>query len=80
MQATFEKLGGTYKQVGDYLLPDVEVPENPAIGICTIKPPDFHWEIRRFLFIERNDYFSTKDIAICSGVMGSSRNHFPVAL
>ena len=28
MQSTFEKLGGTYKQVGDYLLPDVEVPEN----------------------------------------------------
>ena len=32
MQATFEKLGGTYKQVGDYLLPDVEVPEEPAVG------------------------------------------------
>ena len=28
MQSTFEKLGGTYKQVGDYLLPDVAVPEN----------------------------------------------------
>ena len=33
MQSTFEKLGGTYKQVGDYLLPNVEVPESPAIGI-----------------------------------------------
>ena len=32
MQSTFEKLGGTYKQVGDYLLPDVEVPENPKVG------------------------------------------------
>ncbi len=32
MQSTFEKLGDTYKQVGDYLLPDVEVSENPAIG------------------------------------------------
>ena len=32
MQSTFEKLGGTYKQVGDYLLPDVEVPENPEVG------------------------------------------------
>ena len=28
MKSTFEELGGTYKQVGDYLLPDVEVPEN----------------------------------------------------
>ena len=32
MKSTFEKLGGTYKQVGDYLLPDVEVPENPEVG------------------------------------------------
>ena len=33
MQTTFEKLGGTYRQVGDYLLPDIEVPEIPQIGI-----------------------------------------------
>ena len=33
MQTTFEKLGGTYRQVGDYLLPDIEVPESPQIGI-----------------------------------------------
>ena len=33
MQSTFEKLGGTYRQKGDYLLPNVEVPESPAIGI-----------------------------------------------
>ena len=32
MKSTFEKLGGTYKQVGDYLLPDVEVPENLGVG------------------------------------------------
>ena len=32
MKSTFEKLGGTYKQVGDYLLPDVEVPEN--LEVC----------------------------------------------
>lgn len=33
MKSTFEKMGGTYKQVGDYLLPDLEVPESPQIGI-----------------------------------------------
>ena len=32
MKSTFEELGGTYKQVGDYLLPDVEAPENPEVG------------------------------------------------
>ena len=33
MQTTFEKLGGSYRQVADYLLPDIEVPESPQIGI-----------------------------------------------
>ena len=32
MKSIFEELGGTYKQVGDYLLPDVEVPENPEVS------------------------------------------------
>ena len=32
MKSTFEELSGTYRQVGDYLLPDVEVPESPAVG------------------------------------------------
>ena len=33
MQSTFEKLGGTYRQKGDYLLPNIEAPESPQIGI-----------------------------------------------
>jgi hypothetical protein len=33
MQSTFETLGGTYRQKGDYLLPNVKAPENPAVGI-----------------------------------------------
>ena len=33
MQTTFEVMGGTYRQKGDYLLPNVKAPENPAIGI-----------------------------------------------
>ena len=33
MKTTFETLGGTYRQEGDYLLPNVEVPESPQIGI-----------------------------------------------
>ena len=32
MKTTFETLGGTYHQEGDYLLPNVEVPESPQIG------------------------------------------------
>ena len=33
MQTDFETMGGTYAQTGDYLLPNVEVPESPKIGI-----------------------------------------------
>ena len=32
MKSTFEELGGNYKQVGDYLLPDVDAPENSEVG------------------------------------------------
>ena len=33
MQTIFEAMGGTYRQEGDYLLPNVKAPESPAIGI-----------------------------------------------
>ena len=33
MKSLYEKLGGTYRQVGDYFLPDIELPErNYEIG------------------------------------------------
>ncbi len=33
MQSTFETLGGTYRQEGDYLIPNLEMPKSPAMGI-----------------------------------------------
>ena len=33
MQTDFEAMGGTYTSEGDYLLPNVEMPESPKIGI-----------------------------------------------
>lgn len=32
-KSLFEQIGGTYHQEGDYFLPDLSVPEFPAIGI-----------------------------------------------
>ena len=32
-KSLFEQIGGTYTQVGYYLLPDVELPEEKPIGI-----------------------------------------------
>ena len=33
MKSTYERMDGSYQQVGDYLLPCVDPPENPDIGI-----------------------------------------------
>ena len=30
MKSLYEELGGTYRQVGDYLIPDIELPEVPV--------------------------------------------------
>ena len=33
MKSTYETMGGKYQQEGDYLLPNLEVPESPKIGV-----------------------------------------------
>ena len=45
MQTTFEKLGGTSQQMGDYLLPNIDAPESPQIGI---------WGKRRLKYLRTN--------------------------
>ena len=45
MQSTFEKLGGTYRQEGDHLLPNIDAPESPQIGI---------WGQRRLQYLRTN--------------------------
>ena len=50
MKSTFEKLGGTYKQVGDYLLPDVEVPENLGVGFWGMQRRKYLLEHRPALY------------------------------
>ena len=45
MQTIFEKLDGTYRQECDYLLPNIEVPESPQIGI---------WGQRRLQYLRTN--------------------------
>ena len=45
MQTIYEKMGGTYRQEGDYLLPNIEAPESPQIGI---------WGQRRLQYLRTN--------------------------
>ena len=46
MQTIYEKMGGTYRQEGDYLLPNIEVPESPKIGI---------WGQQRLQYLRTNN-------------------------
>ena len=45
MQTSFERLGITYRQEGDYLLPNIEAPESPQIGF---------WGQRRLQYLRTN--------------------------
>ena len=45
MKSTYERIGGSYHQDGDYLLPDLETPESPKIGI---------WGERRRKYLQTN--------------------------
>ena len=45
MQTIYEKMGGTYRQEGDYLLPDIEEPKSPQIGF---------WGQRRLKHLREN--------------------------
>ena len=45
MKSTYERTGGCYHQVGDYLLPDLEAPESPQVGI---------WGERRRKYLQTN--------------------------
>lgn len=46
MKTDFEAMGGTYTQVGNYLLPNVEAPESPQIGI---------WGERRRKYLQEHE-------------------------
>ena len=50
MKSLFEQMGGTYKQVGDYLLPDVELPEEKPIGVWGTRHHNYLRKTNRVLF------------------------------
>ena len=45
MKSTYETMGGAYQQAGDYLLPCIDPPESPNIGI---------WGERRRRYLQTN--------------------------
>ena len=66
-KSLFEQMGGTYKQVGDYLLPDVELPEEKPIGVWGTRHYHHLRKTKRILFSQltisgkMNDYLAGID-------------------
>ena len=60
-------MGGTYKQVGDYLLPDVELPQEKPIGVWGTRHYHHLRKTNRILFSQltisgkMNDYLADID-------------------
>lgn len=61
MQTFFEAMGGTYRQEGDYLLPNIEAPDSPQIGI---------WGQRRLQYLRTN-----KRVLYATMLMGDTLNN-----
>ena len=66
-KSLFEQMGGTYKQVGDYLLPDVELPEEKPIGVWGTRHYHHLRKTNRIIFSQltingkMNDYLAGID-------------------
>ena len=66
-KSLFEQMGGTYRQEGDYLLPDVELPEEKPIGVWGTRHYHHLKKAKRILFSQltisgkMNDYLADID-------------------
>ena len=49
-KSTFEQMGGTYRQEGDYFLPNLTVPESVSIGIWGQRRQQYLREHREALY------------------------------
>ena len=58
-------MGGTYKQVGDYLLPDVELPKEKPIGV---------WGQRHYKYLRNANRILFSQLII-SGKMNGHRDY-----
>ena len=66
-KSLFEQMGGTYHREGDYLLPDVELPEEKPIGVWGTRHYHYLRKTNRVLFSqltisgEMNEYLADID-------------------
>ena len=50
MKSLFEEMGGTYRREGDYLLPNLTVPESVSVGIWGQRRKQYLREHRKSLY------------------------------
>jgi len=66
-KSLFEQMGGTYTQVGDFLLPNVELPDEKPIGVWSTRHYHHLRKTNRVLFSQltisgkMNDYLADID-------------------
>ena len=66
-KSLFEQMGGTYHREGDYLLPDIELPEEKPIGVWGTRHHNYLRKVNRVLFSQlvisgkMNDYLADID-------------------
>lgn len=66
-KSLFEQMGGAYKQVGEYFLPDMEVPKNDPVGVWGTRHYHHLRKTNRVLFSQlvisgkMNDYLAEID-------------------
>ena len=66
-KSLFEQMGGTYTQIGDYLLPDVELPQEKPVGVWGTQHYHHLRKTNRILFSQlvvsgkMNDYLADID-------------------
>ena len=66
-KSLFKQMGGTYTQVGDYLLPDIELPKDKPIGVWGTRHYHHLRKANRILFSQltisgkMNDYLADID-------------------
>lgn len=66
-KSLFEQMGGTYHQEGDYLLPDIELPDEKPVGVWGTRHYHYLRKAKRVLFSQltisgkMNDYLAAID-------------------
>ena len=68
-KSTFEQMGGTYRQEGDYILPNLTVSESVPVGVWGQRRRQYLQKHRKALYIKSEIYhFTWEDFLCCTNL------------